>query len=498
MNTQVAANYNKLRNFYKSGNYPAYAEQCLKIRTKDPNAPIQPLKLNTAQKYIHEQLEDQKKRTGKIRALILKGRQQGCSTYVEGRFIYNVTFNVGVRAYILTHLDEATANLFAMVKRYYDHLPEFLKPDVSTANTKELYFKGIESGYKVGTAKSKGSGRSDTLQYFHGSEVAYWANAGDHMEGAVQAVPDMPGTEIILESTSDGAQGLFYEMCKEAQAGSGDYELIFVPWFVQDEYRAKLKAGFERTDEESELVNTYELDDEQLQWRRNKIHELRSVWMFKRVYPCCVDDAFNSSVPGALWDEQTIENCRIHKLPEHVQLVRIVIGADPATTSKDSSDEHGIIGGALGNDGNMYVFKDASGKFHVEKLFKILVSLYHEFDADLIVAEKNQGGDMVELGVRAAEKSPEILERFNSRVNTVAYKGVHASKGKRARAEPIAMMYANGRVKHLGELTGLEQQMMSWNAKDGSPSPDRVDALVWVGTELMMGTGKTASVIIAG
>ena len=98
-----------------------YAPRCLKIRTK--SGAIEPLELNSAQLYLHRALEAQKGQTGRVRAMILKGRQQGCSTYTEGRFFQRVTHYKGLRAFILTHKDEATAAIFGMAKRFYTHCP---------------------------------------------------------------------------------------------------------------------------------------------------------------------------------------------------------------------------------------------------------------------------------------------------------------------------------------------------------------------------------------
>ena len=164
-----------------------YAEKCLKIRTK-PGA-IMALALNTAQLYIHDRLEEQRKITGKVRALIVKGRQQGCSTYVEARFYWKVTHTRGARAFILTHLEEATRNLYQIMRRFHESCPFPVKAHVGRANARELIFDRLDSGYHVGTAKSQGVGRSNTLQYFHGSEVAYWSHAEEHMSGVLQAVP---------------------------------------------------------------------------------------------------------------------------------------------------------------------------------------------------------------------------------------------------------------------------------------------------------------------
>jgi hypothetical protein len=122
-----------------------------------------------------------------------------------------------------------------------------VRPHTGAANAKELAFDVLDSGYSVGTAGTKAVGRSRTLQLFHGSEVAFWPNAGDHFAGVMQAVPDLPGTEVILESTGHGVGGEFHERWQMAEAGIGDYEAIFVPWFWSDEYRREVPAGFVST-----------------------------------------------------------------------------------------------------------------------------------------------------------------------------------------------------------------------------------------------------------
>ena len=144
-----------------------YAPEQLRIRTKTGG--IESFVFNRAQRYIHDKLEEQKGTTGKVRALILKGRQQGCSTYVAGRFYHRVTHAVGLRCFILTHEDAATQNLFEMVNRYHEHVDDAVRPRTGAANAKELNFADRDSGYKVGTAGTKGAGRSSTVQLFHGS-----------------------------------------------------------------------------------------------------------------------------------------------------------------------------------------------------------------------------------------------------------------------------------------------------------------------------------------
>lgn len=447
-----------------------YAGKCLKIRTKSGS--IRPLQLNAAQLYIHEKLEEQLKETGRVRALILKGRQQGCSTYVEARFYWKVTHRPGTRAFILTHLDEASRNIYQIAKRFHENCPAAVRPRAGLSNSRELFFDKIDSGYQVGTAKSQGVGRSNTLQYFHGSEVAYWANASDHISGILQAVPDAAGTEVILESTSAGAGGLFYTLCQDAIKGRSDYRFIFVPWFWQDEYRKVPPTDFAATAEEEEYRAAYALDDAQLCWRRGKIYELGSIWTFRREYPSTAEEAFQADRPDALWARDTLQRNRRHAadLPP---LRRIVVAVDPATTSNRNSDETGIIVAALGEDGHGYVLEDLSGKYTPAEWASTVVSAYYRHQADRVIAEVNQGGEMVEHTLRTFDPN-------------IAYKSVHASRGKIARSEPVAAMDARGMIHHAGIFAALEDQMCRFDPMADGKSPDRVDARTWAMTELML------------
>lgn len=293
-----------------------YASRCLKIRTK--NGGIEPFTLNKAQSYLHDRLQRQQKETGRVRALILKGRQQGCSTYVEGRFYWRVTHRKGVKAFILTHEAEATSNLFDMAARYHENCPSPVKPSTGADNAKELYFDKLDSGYKVGTAGAKGTGRSQTVQYFHGSEVAFWPNAETHATGVMQAVPDIDDTEIILESTANGIGNYFHSMWQRAEAGMSEYEAIFIPWFWQDEYAKKVPQDFAMTQEEAEYADQYGLTDEQVVWMQSKIAEFGGDWsQFHQEYPATAALAFQSSSDRSLINFERVAKARCTKAQKH-------------------------------------------------------------------------------------------------------------------------------------------------------------------------------------
>lgn len=459
-----------------------YAEKCLLIRSKKGD--IQPLQLNAAQKYLHDRLEEQLQKTGRVRALVLKGRQQGCSTYVQARFYWKTTHRRGVRAFILTHLDEASQNIYHIVRRFHDNCPPAVKPQTGAANQRALLFDKLDSGYSVGTAKSQGIGRSHTLQYFHGSEVAYWAQAEQHISGVLQAVPDADKTEVILESTSAGASGLFYNLCQDAIKGRSEYIFVFMPWFWQREYRRTPPADFTLTPDEQVYKTEFDLDDAQMCWRRYKIAALGGIWTFRREYPSTPDEAFHSDQPGALWQRETIEKNRRHA-DDCPEMKRIIIAVDPAVTANRNSDETGIIVAGLGVDDHAYILADLSGKYTPAGWAAQVVSAYYTHAADRVVAEVNQGGDMVEHTLRSFDPA-------------IAYKSVHASRGKIARAEPVAAMDTRGLVHHIGRFAQLEDQMCSFDPAQNSKSPDRVDARTWAVTELLLKRPAPASPLVWG
>lgn len=307
-----------------------YASRCLRIRTKAGQ--IQSLTFNKAQRYIHDRLEEQRSGSGRVRALILKGRQQGCSTYVGARFYHRTTHGRGLRTFILTHEDAATQNLFEMVNRYHEHCPALVKPSTGAANAKELNFDRLDSGYKIGTAGTKGVGRSSTLQLFHGSEVAFWPHAETHASGVLQAIADAPGTEVILESTANGLGNLFHKMWRDAEGGVSDYQAIFVPWYWQDEYRRAIPDGFSPDDEEREYAELYGLDFEQLAWRRTKIVELKDPVLFKQEYPATAAEAFQMSGHDSYISPALVARARKTVCEPSGPLV---IGFDPAWMGSD-------------------------------------------------------------------------------------------------------------------------------------------------------------------
>jgi predicted phage terminase large subunit-like protein len=186
----------------------------------------------------------------------------------------------------------------------------------------------------------------------------------------------------------------------------------------------------------------------------------------QEVYGQLIED-----VEGALWTRQMIDAAGQPRfLPP---MKRVVVAIDPAVSSTEQSDETGIVVAGVGMDGHGYVLEDASGRYTPDTWARKAVSLYETHMADRIVAEVNNGGDLVEYTLRSAGRH-------------VSYKALHASRGKRTRAEPISTLYEQGKVHHVKAFPDLEDQLCTWDANGGENSPDRLDALVWALTELML------------
>jgi len=308
----------------------AYAAECLTVRGKDGG--LGPLVLNRAQRFVHERLEAQRAATGKVRALILKGRQQGISTLVGGRFFWRMVHGDGLSAFILTHAASATQTLFSMAARFHAHCPDILRPALGRANARMLEFSSLGGGYEVGTAGTRAVGRSKTIQLFHGSEVAFWPHASSHFAAVVQAVPDLPDTEVILESTAQGLGGEFFERWQQAEAGVGDYQAIFVPWFWQDEYRRTAGKDFVLDAEEAQYAAAHGLDSGQMAWRRGKIAELKDAALFAQEYPASAAEAFQTTGHESFISATSVLAARKRKVEGHGPLVG---GADPARFGDD-------------------------------------------------------------------------------------------------------------------------------------------------------------------
>lgn len=364
-----------------------YIENCLKIKTK--SGTVVPFRLNDAQRKLYAVAKRQQDAGKPVRLIILKARQLGFSTLTEGLIFHACATRRNVNALIVAHREDATANLFRMSKLFYDELPAPVKPMLRASNAQELVFEnpsklrserearpGLRSRIRCATAGGRGIGRSDTLQCVHLSEYAFWPDGADGkastLAGILQAVPSLPGTMVVIESTANGFED-FKERWDAAVAGENDFEPVFFAWFENPDYSMPVVPGTEWTPEERDLKNAYQLTDEQLQWRRWCIANNcgGSLDMFRQEYPASPGEAFLHSGTGVFDNEQIV--LRLERLPVPVGRGEFADGewveSETGAITLYELPEEGVpyvLGGDTAGEGSDYftaiVINNVSGK----------------------------------------------------------------------------------------------------------------------------------------
>jgi hypothetical protein len=306
-----------------------YAAKCIKIRTKQGK--IAPLVLNRVQQRFSERVIAQLQRTGRVRMVVLKARQQGLSTVISALQYWWLSQRKAQKGLVMAHEAESTTTLFDMYRRIHDNVPDIVRPSTKYSSRSELVFDKLDSGLRVATAGGRGVARGETLTFAHLSEVAFWptAFANTNFNGLVQAIPEEPGTFIFLESTAQGVTGKFYDMAQGADKTPGDkdwngYELFFSAWFESAEYRDPAPADFKRTPEEEDLVKAFYdkglTSNDQLYWRRKKV-ATNGLDLFKQEYPATAEEAFLSTGRPIFNNEYVTERLRTPKAPETIMAV---------------------------------------------------------------------------------------------------------------------------------------------------------------------------------
>lgn len=374
-----------------------YIQTFLKIIDKKGHTV--PLILNEPQKRLYEIIKEQWNQGKPVRIIILKARQMGFSTLTGAIIFWMAATAYYVRCMIVAHKEDATNNLFQMYRRFYENLPQRIKPMIQASNAQELVFdkptrykgpsKGLGSRIRCATAGGQGVGRSFTLKALHLSEVAFWpGDKAGTLLGLLQAVPEEPGTMIIIESTANGFEEFkkrWDDAVESSRRGEDSYIPVFFAWHEMKEYRRKVPAGFVPTDEETELSQTFGLDLEQIAWRRWAIQNLcgGDINRFRQEYPSSPDEAFIATgkcvfdkdmlilrrqqalkytwewgsfrvkynILGKIESFQWVPDkkgfIRIRKKPE--EGVPYVIGGDTAGTGNKSVDPDYFVGQVLDN-----------------------------------------------------------------------------------------------------------------------------------------------------
>ena len=281
-----------------------YIENLLKVQNKEGQ--IVDFHFNRAQQKFYEEYKRQMQRQIPVRIIVLKARQLGFSTLVSSLFFQRCATVSDIRAMIVAHKAEASKNIFSKHKVFLEQLENEFRPMVKNSNAREVLFEnpslspmeramhpGMNSRIRIETAVSKTTGRSDTLQLLHISELAFWPYPEETYSSLMQAVPNTKNSCVIIESTANGVGNFFHRQWQEAERGESAFVPLFFPWFDEPEYRMPAD-GITLTEEEKEIKDQYGLDDEQIAWRRWCIRANcgGDVVKFRQEYPSTPNEAF--------------------------------------------------------------------------------------------------------------------------------------------------------------------------------------------------------------
>ncbi len=303
-----------------------YIPNFLKIRTKD--ARIAPLVPKPAQQKLSNVLHELKEAKKPVRIIILKARQLGFSTWVQGEIFADEVSNELKNGMIVAHEDEASKNLYQMYRTFYEYLPPELTPMTKYSNAQEMLFEnptndvaekrrnpGLRSKVTIQSARNVDAGRSQTIHNLHCSETAFWRDPATLMTGLLQTVPKSPNTMVFIESTANGVGDWFYNFWNAAVRGENDFIPLFFAWFEEPEYTKDFDSRAARNEfirqvnettivdgetvhtEEYMLMQEHGITYEQLNWRRSTIATecFGDVEKFNQEYPSTPEEAFIAS-----------------------------------------------------------------------------------------------------------------------------------------------------------------------------------------------------------
>lgn len=372
-----------------------FIEDNLKIKNKEGK--LTTLTLNHAQNLLYEAI---KQRFGNepVRIIVLKARQLGITTATEA-LISSLCINTpNTDAVLMAHNSDASSKIYEMTQLYVDALPSGLKPSQKYSNKKQIVFDnekgtGLKSSIRVmvGGDATRGS----TYRLAHVSELAFFEKPKESMIALNQAVPSVPDSLVVVESTANGFN-YFYEMWQDAVEGRSDYIPLFFPWYMDPNYKMKYK-GFDKTNYEIEIQRKYSLTDEQLQWRRWCIANncKGDETMFRQEYPISPEEAFITSGNSVFNTELILEHMKT--LPEPIRRGYFTYSYDGSNITnirwvddnrgyikiyKDPDGRNTVIGGDTAGDGDDYFVGqvlDSDGN-------QVAV-LHHQFDEDLYVKQ---------------------------------------------------------------------------------------------------------------
>jgi phage terminase large subunit-like protein len=382
--------------------------------------------------------------------LITGGRGSGKS-WTLSMFLLNLTYEEG--HVILFTRWTLTSAFISIIPEFIDKIELMNKAEefeitqseiINKATGSKILFRGIKTSQGTATANLKSIAGVTTF-ILDESEELMDEDVFDRIDLSIRAV-NKPNRVILVMNPSFKSHWIYSRFVKNQR---NDTSYIHTTYL----------------DNERNLSQSF--IDQAKRTQTENLHRYNHLFLGE-----WLEDA-----EGMLWNRQIIERLRMATPP---QLERIVVSVDPAASANLDSDETGIIVCAKDSIGNGYVLEDLSGKYSPSQWASVAVKAFERWNADCIVAEKNMGGDMVESVLR-------------SQNTTARIKLVNATKGKYVRAEPIYSLYEQNKIYHIGQFPILENQMITFDPDKGK-SPDRVDALVWGFTELLLGSKFTFSI----
>jgi len=382
--------------------------------------------------------------------LITGGRGSGKS-WTLSLFLLNLTYEEG--HVILFTRWTLTSAFISIIPEFIDKIDLMNKAEdfeitqseiINKATGSKILFRGIKTSQGTATANLKSIAGVTTF-ILDESEELMDEDVFDRIDLSIRAV-NKPNRVILVMNPSYKSHWIYGRFVKHTRNDTSYIHTTYLD--NQNNLSPSFVAQAERT--RTENLHRYN-------------HLFLGHWL---------EDA-----EGMLWNRQIIERLRMATAP---QLERIVVSVDPAASANLDSDDTGLVVCAKDAKGNGYVLEDLSGKYSPSQWAAVAVKAFERWNADCIVAEKNMGGDMVESVLR-------------SQNTTARIKLVNATKGKYVRAEPIYSLYEQNKIYHIGQFPILENQMITFDPDKGK-SPDRVDALVWGFTELLLGSKFTFSI----
>lgn len=374
--------------------------------------------------------------------LITGGRGSGKS-FTVNTFLLNLTYEIG-HVILFTRWTMVSAHI-SIIPEFIDKIEALGKQDdfeilnteiINKVTGSRIIFKGIKTSQGTATANLKSIAGVTTWILDEAEELTD-EDVFDKIDLSIRH-KDLPNRVILVMNPSFKSHWIYKRFVKNQRQDTTYIHTTYI------HNKINLSKSFVEQAEKLKAIN---------QTRYN--HLFLGDWL---------DDA-----EGLLWQRSIIDRLRVNVKPE---LSRIVVAIDPAISKTENSDETGIIVCGKDHNGKGYVLEDLSGKYSPNEWANVAVNAFNRWDADCIVAEKNQGGDMVSSVLRSQNATARI-------------KLVTATKGKYVRAEPIFSLYEQNKVYHVGMFPILETQMVTFNP-DKTSSPDRVDALVWGLNELLI------------